>query len=101
MLIFFVLLSLSLSILSYFGLNWFSIIFHLIDFFPPFVDLTWSRGHVVLVLVPVPVPENFWVEALLLDLDVALIVALMAIGPVIAKLETGRTSVIVVEKEVI
>jgi hypothetical protein len=53
------------------------------------------------VLVPVPVPENFWVEALLLDLDVALIVALMAIGPVIAKLETGRTSVIVVEKEVI
>lgn len=47
------------------------------------------------------VPENFWVEVPLLDLDAALIVALMAIGPVIAKLETGRTSVIVVEKEVI
>lgn len=50
-------------------------------------------GHVV--------PEKFRVEVLLLDLDAALIVALMATGPVIAKLETGRTSVIVVEKEVI
>lgn len=47
------------------------------------------------------VPEKFRVEVLLLDLDAALIVALMATGPVIAKLETGRTSVIVVEKEVI
>ena len=53
----------------------------------------WSRGHVV--------PVNIWAEVLLLELDGALIAALMGIGPVIAKLEIGKTSVIVVEKEVI
>ena len=47
------------------------------------------------------VPENIWVEVHLLDLDAALIVELMAIGPGIAKLETGRTSVTAVETEVI
>jgi hypothetical protein len=45
--------------------------------------------------------ENIWAEVLLRDLDAALIVALMATGLEIAKLETGRTSVIVVGKEVI
>lgn len=50
-------------------------------------------GHVV--------PENIWAEVLLLELDAALIAALMGIGLVIAKLEIGRTSVIVVEREVI
>lgn len=47
------------------------------------------------------VPELLLVEILLLDLDAALIVALMAIGLVIAKLETGRTSVTGVGREVI
>jgi hypothetical protein len=47
------------------------------------------------------VPENIWAEVLLLELDAALIAALMGIGLVIAKLEIGRTSVIVVEREVI
>ena len=45
--------------------------------------------------------ENIWAEVLLQDLDAALIVALMATGLEIAKLETGRTSVIDVGKEVI
>jgi hypothetical protein len=45
--------------------------------------------------------ENIWAEVLLQDLDAALIVALMATGLEIAKLETGRTSVTVVGKEVI
>lgn len=43
--------------------------------------------------------ENIWAEALLLDLDAALIVVLMVTGLVIAKLETGRTSVIAVVRE--
>lgn len=51
------------------------------------------RGHVVL--------ENIWAEAPLLDLGVALTVALMAIGLEIARLEIGRTSVIVVGTEAI
>lgn len=41
-----------------------------------------------------------WVEVLLQARAAASIVALMAIGPVIARLETGKTSVIAVEKEV-
>ena len=62
------------------------------DFLLSFVVLL-SRGHVVL--------ENIWVEALLLDLGVALTVALMAIGLEIARLEIGRTSVIAVGREAI
>ena len=44
--------------------------------------------------------ENILEEGPLLDLVAALIVVLMAIGPEIVKLGTGRTNVIVVEKEV-
>lgn len=44
---------------------------------------------------------NIWEEALRLDQAVALIVELMAIGLETAKLETGRTNVIAVVKEVI
>lgn len=47
------------------------------------------------------VPGNTWVEVLLQDLDAALTVALMATGLETAKLETGRTNVIAVGKEVI
>ena len=45
--------------------------------------------------------ENTWAEVLLQDLDAASTVALMVTGLEIAKLETGRTSVTVVGKEVI
>lgn len=61
--------------------------------FHSFAAFAWSRAHVV--------PEITWAEVLLLDLDAALIAALMGIGPVTAKLETGRTSVIGVERGVI
>ena len=44
--------------------------------------------------------ENIWAEVLLQDLDAASTVALMVTGLEIAKLETGRTSVTVVGKEV-
>jgi len=47
------------------------------------------------------VPGNTWVGVHHLDLDDALTVALMVIGPVIAKLGIGRTSVTAVVKEVI
>lgn len=43
---------------------------------------------------------NILVEAPLLDPGVALIVVLMATGLEIARLETGRTNVIAVEREV-
>lgn len=61
------------------------------------------RDRVVpeMVVPEMVVLENIWAEVRLLDLVAALIVALMAIGPVIAKLETGRTSAIDVEKEAI
>lgn len=49
----------------------------------------------------VEVQENMWVEVHLLDLGVALIVALMVTGLETAKLEIGRISVIAVEREVI
>lgn len=86
-----VLLSMFLSI--NFWLIGFLFFFNLIDIFFSFVALMWSRGHVVLV--------NIWAEVLLLELGGALIAALMGIGPVIAKLEIGKTSVIDAEKEVI
>ena len=44
--------------------------------------------------------ENIWAEVLLQDLDAASTVALMVTGLEIANLETGRTSVTVVGKEV-
>ena len=44
---------------------------------------------------------NILAEVLLLGLDAASIVVLMVTGPEIAKLATGRTSVIAVGKEVI
>ncbi|KAK6140324.1 hypothetical protein DH2020_025919 [Rehmannia glutinosa] len=44
--------------------------------------------------------ESMWAEVLLQGLGAASIVALMAIGPEIAKLETGKISVIAVGKEV-
>lgn len=47
------------------------------------------------------VPENIWAEVLLLDLDAALTVDLMATGLEIAKLGTGRTSVTAVGREAI
>ncbi|KAG1337951.1 putative glucuronokinase 1 [Cocos nucifera] len=56
----------------------------------------YGRAHVVLEVL-----GNIWEEALLLDQAVALIVELMAIGLETAKLETGRTNVIAVVKEVI
>ncbi len=60
------------------------------------VVLLWNLQKGFLV-----VPGNMWVEALLPDLDAALTVALMAIGPEIAKLVIGRTSVTAVGREVI
>jgi len=53
-----------------------------------------QRGYLVVL-------ENIWAEVLLQDLDAASTVALMVTGLEIAKLETGRTSVTVVGKEVI
>nr|ABK96649.1 unknown [Populus trichocarpa x Populus deltoides] len=53
-----------------------------------------QRGYLVVL-------ENTWAEVLLQDLDAASTVALMVTGLEIAKLETGRTSVTVVGKEVI
>ena len=60
------------------------------------VVLLWNLRKGFLV-----VPVNIWVVVLLLELGVALTVVLMAIGPEIAKLETGRTSVIIVVRGVI
>ena len=60
------------------------------------VVLLWNLPRGVLV-----VPGKTWVGVYLLDLDDALTVALMVIGPEIAKPGIGRTSVTVVGKEVI
>ena len=46
-------------------------------------------------------PVNIWAEVLLLEPGAALTVALMAIGPEIAKLGIGRTSVTDAGREVI
>lgn len=81
-----------LLFLNFFGSHWFSLLCHLCDF--SFCCCNYlSRHHVV--------PELLLAEILLLDLDAALIAALMVIGLVIAKLETGRTNVTAVEREVI
>ena len=55
-----------------------------------------QRGYPVDLVVL----KNTWAEVLLLDLDAVLTVVLMVTGLVIAKLVTGRTSVIAVVKEV-
>ena len=62
------------------------------------VVLLWNLPRGVLV---VPGTGNIWVGVHLLDLGDALTVALMVIGPEIAKPGIGRTSVTVVGKEVI
>ena len=63
--------------------------------FPGYAQLG-NRCRVVLVVF-----VNILAEVLLLGLDAASIVVLMGTGAEIAKLATGRTSVIAVGKEVI